>query len=120
MPDAPTIIETMRPGDGAYDYLASNEFMKQSNEIAAGQPIEMLLATSYLNFLVTNQVVLAQKFWREGSPEEWRQSDERAIKTLQSVFPGRQVIAFDARAINVGGGGIHCNTQQVPKTKRAN
>lgn len=120
MPDAPTIIETMRPGDGAYDYLASNEFMKKSNEIAAGQPIRMLLATSYLNFLITNQVVLAQKFWREGRPEAWRQRDERAIKTLQSVFPDRQVVAFDTRAINVGGGGIHCNTQQVPIAKQAN
>lgn len=118
MPDAPTIVTTMKPGDGVYDYLAANEYMKTLNKLPEGQPIRILLATSYLNFLVTNQVVLAQKFWQEGRPEEWKQSDERALRTLQSVFPDRTIIAFDARAINAGGGGIHCNTQQVPKTKR--
>ena len=117
MPDAPTIEVTLGPGDGAYDYLASNDRMKASNPIPAGQPIRGILASSYLNFLVTNGVVLAQKFWKEGRPEAWRQRDEQARKTLQQVFPDRRVIAFDASAINVGGGGIHCNTQQVPKAR---
>jgi agmatine deiminase len=117
MPDAPTIVTTVKPGDGVYDYLAGNDYMKKLNRIPDGQPIRILLATSYLNFLVTNRVVLAQKFWREGSPDEWKQTDARALRTLESVFPDRKIIAFDARAINVGGGGIHCNTQQVPKTR---
>ncbi len=117
MPDAPTIEVTLGPGDGAYDYLASNAKMKASNPIPEGRPIRGILASSYLNFLVTNGVVLAQRFWKEGRPEEWRQRDARALETLRKVFPGRQVIAFDASAINVGGGGIHCNTQQVPKVR---
>lgn len=118
MPEAPTIIVTMQPGDGVYDYLAANDLMKRFNPIPAGQPIRVVLATSYLNFLVTNGVVLAQKYWTEGSPESWRRSDERAQRILQSVFPDRKIIAFDTRAINAGGGGIHCNTQQVPKAKK--
>jgi agmatine deiminase len=118
IPSAPTIIETLIPGDGAYDYLAANDKMKKYNKIPDGQPIKVILASSYLNFLVTNGVVLAQKFWQEGLPQEWKRLDEKAVKILQAQFPDRTVIAFDARAINIGGGGIHCNTQQVPKAKK--
>ena len=118
MPSAPTIIETLKPGDGVYDYLATNEKMKKHNRIPDGQPIKVILASSYLNFLITNRVVLAQKFWQEGRPEEWKKLDEQALKILQAQFPDRKVIAFDAKAINIGGGGIHCNTQQVPKAKK--
>ena len=118
MPSAPTIIETLQPGDGVYDYLASNDSMKKLNKIPEGKPIKVILASSYLNFLITNRVVLAQKFWLEGRPEGWKKLDDQAMKILQAQFPDRKVIAFDAKAINIGGGGIHCNTQQVPKAKR--
>jgi agmatine deiminase len=118
MPSAPTIIETLKPGDGVYDYLAANDKMKKQNKIPDGQPIKVILASSYLNFLITNKVVLAQKFWQEGRPEEWKKLDEQAMQILQAQFPDRKVIAFDAKAINIGGGGIHCNTQQVPKARK--
>jgi hypothetical protein len=39
---------------------------------------------SYLNFLITNKVVLAQKFWQEGWPEEWKKLDEQAMQILQA------------------------------------
>jgi agmatine deiminase len=118
MPSAPTIIETLNPGDGVYDYLTSNKIMNTFNRIPQGKPIRVILASSYLNFLITNGVVLSQKFWLEGRPEEWKSLDDRAMKILQAEFPDRKVIAFDTKAINIGGGGIHCNTQQVPKARR--
>ena len=118
VPNAPTIIETLRPGDGVYDYLATNDLMIRRNRIPAGKPIKVILASSYLNFLITNGVVLAQSFWLEGRPEKWKTLDEQAMRILQAQFPDRKVIPFDAKAINIGGGGIHCNTQQVPKATR--
>lgn len=63
-------------------------------------------------------MVLAQKFWQEGRPEEWKKLDEQAIQILQTQFPDRKALAFDAKAVNIGGGGIHCNTQQVSKAKK--
>lgn len=114
MPSAPAIIETLKPGDGVYDYLAANDSMKLQNPIKEGQPIKVILAASYLNFLITNNVVLAQKFYVEGAPVEWKDLDEKATAILQQVFPDRKIVTFDPRAINIGGGGIHCNTQQMP------
>ena len=35
-------------------------------------------------------------------------------ETLQELFPDRQVIQIYARDILIGGGNIHCITQQIP------
>jgi agmatine deiminase len=79
-----------------------------------GKPVKYLLAASYLNFLVTNGVVLGAKYWKEGRPESIKKKDEEAKRILQAVFPDRDIIQIDAEAFNHGGGGIHCNTQQEP------
>ena len=41
-------------------------------------------------------------------------TDAAAQATLQALFPDRQVVAVDSRELVVGGGNIHCQTQQQP------
>jgi agmatine deiminase len=41
-------------------------------------------------------------------------NDERAVETLQSVYPDRKIVLVDARPLFARGGGIHCITQQQP------
>jgi agmatine deiminase len=65
------------------------------------------LAASYANFYVVNGGVLFPKF---GDP-----NDERAQRTLEEAFPDRRVVGIYAREILLGGGNIHCITQQVPR-----
>jgi agmatine deiminase len=40
--------------------------------------------------------------------------DRAATRTLARIFPERRVIGVQAREILLGGGNIHCITQQVP------
>ena len=40
--------------------------------------------------------------------------DEEAGRILAETFPGREVVGIPAREILLGGGNIHCITQQVP------
>ncbi|NGO77940.1 agmatine deiminase family protein [Streptomyces sp. YC504] len=42
--------------------------------------------------------------------------DEHAAGIFRRLFPDRTVTLVDARAIFAGGGGIHCITQQQPRT----
>lgn len=72
-----------------------------------------VLAASYLNFLVINNVVLVAKY--AGLSADMAAKDQEAMHLLQQAFPGKTVIGVDVRAINVGGGGIHCITRQMPK-----
>ncbi len=67
---------------------------------------------SYINHYVCNGAVILCAFDDPG--------DARAKRVLQRVYPGREIVLVDARAIFERGGGIHCITQQqpVPKPKR--
>jgi agmatine deiminase len=40
--------------------------------------------------------------------------DRAVTKQLVALFPKHRVIGVQAREILLGGGGIHCITQQVP------
>lgn len=64
------------------------------------------LAASYVNFYISNGNVIMPGF---GDP-----ADETARKILQDLFPDREVIQIYARDILIGGGNIHCITQQIP------
>jgi agmatine deiminase len=44
--------------------------------------------------------------------------DRRALATLKKVFPEREVVGVPSREILLGGGNIHCITQQVPRSRK--
>lgn len=64
------------------------------------------LAASYVNFYIANDRVLVPQFGDE--------NDSKAIELLEGLFPDREIVGIDARCIIVGGGNIHCITQQIP------
>lgn len=66
------------------------------------------LAASYVNFYISNNGIILPQF-ANGNEE----SDERAVKILQEIFPERKIYPIYARPIIVGGGNIHCITQQI-------
>lgn len=73
------------------------------------------LPASYVNFFVANGGVVAPLL----DPKR----DGDALAVLKRVFPGRRIVGVAAREILLGGGGIHCITQQVPAgggSRRAN
>jgi agmatine deiminase len=65
------------------------------------------LAASYVNFYIANGAIIAPSF---GVP-----TDEEAMTVLARLFPERRIIGIPAREILLGGGNIHCITQQQPK-----
>jgi agmatine deiminase len=77
----------------------------------------VLPALSYCNFSIANNTVLISKYWQLGMPKTIQEKDERAMEILKKIFPDRKVIAIDAMAINLGGGGLHCNTKHIPAKK---
>lgn len=65
------------------------------------------LAASYANFYIANGGVVVPIF---NDP-----ADQAALDTIKSAMPGREVVGIFAREILLGGGNIHCITQQQPK-----
>ena len=71
-------------------------------------------AVSYLNFLVTNGVVLSAKYGGAGRPDHLAETDAIAAARLAEAFPDREIVQIDPLAANWDGGGMHCLTQQEP------
>ena len=67
------------------------------------------LAASYVNFYIANDSVIVPQFDDE--------ADSLAINVLKEAFPDRKIVGIYARDIIVGGGNIHCITQQIPEVK---
>jgi len=113
MPHPEIVYYTLEPGNLAYDYMSGLNY-KDGSVFPKGKKIKVIPAMSYLNFVVSNGIVLAPKYWKPGLPETIRQKDEQAVKTLQSVFPDRKIVAMDTMTVNLNGGGLHCITQHEP------
>ena len=71
------------------------------------------LAASYVNFYFSNGAVVMPVF---GGDNET--SDRRAVELMEQWNPDRKVIPIYARDILVGGGNIHCITQQIPAGRK--
>ena len=63
--------------------------------------------SSYINFYIANNGIVMPSFDDD-------KSDKNAQSIIQSVFPKRKVIAINGIDISLGGGNIHCITQQQP------
>lgn len=90
------------------------------------------MAASYINFYVANKAVLVPQFassvdattittrdaanttTTSDTPTTLAETDQRALDTLRPLFPGRTVVGVPSREVLLGGGNIHCQTQQVP------
>lgn len=68
------------------------------------------MAGSYVNFYIANRCVVM--------PLLDILTDARAMRALKKLFPQREVVGVPAREILLGGGNIHCITQQVPAGTR--
>jgi agmatine deiminase len=65
------------------------------------------LTGSYVNYYPANDRVVV--------PALDPSTDEAAVEVLGSLYPERDVVGVAAREILLGGGGVHCITQPVPR-----
>ncbi len=68
------------------------------------------LPASYINFYVANKRVVMPLY-----DKRW---DGAARTALKRLFPTREVVGVETREVLLGGGNIHCITQQIPMPAR--
>jgi len=115
------------PDDANYELLQDNLKRLQKLTDAHGRPFEIVtlpmpgivggsstdtrnldrLPASYANFYIANNVVLV--------PIVGHSNDQRALDTLQRLFPSRRIVGIDCEPLVWGMGTIHCVTQQQPQ-----
>lgn len=101
VPDVPVLVTQEEIGQ--YVFEAGEEKREAGERLAA----------SYVNLYFTNTAVLVPQFGGENI-----ESDRYALRLLEGLCPDRKVVGIDSRAILLGGGNIHCVTQQIPKGEK--
>jgi len=66
------------------------------------------LAGSYVNYYLANKAVILPQFGDE-------KYDKIAVETMKKIFPTLKIVGVHSREILLGGGNIHCITQQLPR-----
>jgi len=80
----------------------------------SGDTVNIIAASSYLNFIIANNAVITAKYWREGRNESKRIKDQQVFEIFSKAFPGKKIIQLDMEGYNNGGGGLHCLTYNQP------
>ena len=111
--------------DPFYDKLNENmEILKTSvdsnNQRLKIIPLEMSYKrfipnsdepSSYVNFYMANNSIIIPSF-------DDKKADIKAQEIIKASLPKRKVIALNTIDVLMGGGNIHCITQQQPKSKK--
>lgn len=66
------------------------------------------IVVPYTNFYIANDALIVPV---SGVDPDM---DAQALEMLGRLYPGREAIGIDGRTLALGGGGIHCITQQIP------
>jgi agmatine deiminase len=107
-------------GTERYDNMQANLEAVRDQADAAGRQLEVItieeayeadrqtdiFANSYINFYIANGGIVMPCFGID------RDIDART--QLAGLFPDREIVQIDIADIALGGGGIHCITQQQP------
>ncbi|APG27431.1 agmatine deiminase [Syntrophotalea acetylenivorans] len=110
------------PEDEHYPALSRMAEELTAFRTKAGQPYRLLplpwpaarfdddgqrLPATYANFLIINGAVLV--------PTYCDPQDDKALATVRSAFPGREIIGIDCSAVILQHGSLHCLTMQLPQ-----
>ena len=60
----------------------------------------------YVNYYVANGALIV--------PVTGADTDAAALELLERLYPGREAVPVSGTTLALGGGGVHCITQQVP------
>ncbi|MBC3785644.1 agmatine deiminase family protein [Spirosoma utsteinense] len=101
----------------------SNRFYKNVKRarpnVKSGTVLYIVPSASYLNYVISNGVVLLPAYWKPGESEAGKKRDAEVLALFQKHFPGRKVVQINPIKLNYESGGMHCVTQQQPTGKAA-
>ena len=134
IPTPPTMRITIERDDPMWEWIEQITFDANGTStlgkdlLASHWAIHVVLPASYVNMIICNKTILIPKYGCEEkvdsklfhfmTPEQNEkaiETDLLAKKVLQKCFPEYKIIQIPSvPALNLGGGGMHCCSQQQP------
>ncbi|MCP3995782.1 MAG: agmatine deiminase family protein [bacterium] len=109
MPLPPAMIYTIDQRDPMYFT------MQQLQGVDFEGPVKTVISSSYCNYLISNGVICFPKYYRPGMDEGVQRIDQEAYEIMAGLFPGHEIVRIDPVAVNAGGGGMHCISNNQPR-----
>ncbi len=82
--------------------------------VKSGTILYLVPSSSYLNYVITNGVVLLPAYWQPGMPDVCKKRDAEVLALFKKHFPDRKLVQINPLKYNYSSGGMHCVTQQQP------
>lgn len=99
----------------AYGKVESNRLAPDDDRVI-GDMVTRVASVSYLNFLVSNGVIINASYTNHGTSAEY---EKKVSDLFKEVFPDLEQVWIDALPLNRMGGGIHCITLHEPLHKKS-
>lgn len=110
----PSVPYAAFPADTSWSHPSFRALLDENPDIRHGDTLHWVPAASYLNFFVTNGVVLLPQYWQPGLSPSVREKDESMRRLLERYYPDRKIVGVNPLMLNNNGGGLHCWVQQQP------
>jgi len=115
IPDAPLLSMVINNTDPIWTNLKS----LSTTYTYLPEQLNLLAAGSYMNYLVSNSIILFPKYYEAGSKlassSIIKKLDNEAGNIIQMLFPHKKIVRINPLPINFGGGGMHCTSCNIPK-----
>ncbi len=103
-----TIVE--KAGRMEFNKVEANRLAIEDQK-SIGKQIKRVASVSYLNFLVSNGVIINASYTNHGTS---REHEDKVKAIFKNVFPNLEQVWVDVLPLNRNGGGIHCVTLPEP------
>ena len=90
----------------------SDESLAKFN-VERGDTLYFAFASSYLNYLLTNEVAIIPQYGDENG--KMNEKDLAVRQLFEKLYPNRKIVGLNPLYFNNDGGGMHCRFQTQPK-----
>lgn len=111
-----TIVKVPHPDPKTEELVVNEKWSAKSLEyfdLAIGDTVFFASASSYLNYLITNEVAIIPQYGDENG--EMNEKDQQVRTIFQQLYPERNIVGLNPLYLNKDGGGMHCRFQTQPK-----
>lgn len=132
IPTPPTMRIKVNRQDAIFSWLENIIFANNGSPMLGKDLLDgisevfVVVPASYVNMIMCNGTILIPRYGKRSTETPWHfltqdendrllKADEQARMILQQLFPTYNIVQISSvLALNLGGGGMHCTSQQQP------
>lgn len=114
------VIKVPHPAPKTYEYVIPEKGFpgagaRKKFGLNTGDAITMAYSSSYMNYVITDNLILLPQYWTASLPARVKEEDNQVMALFKQLYPDRKIVGINPLLLNSRGGGMHCRYQSQPK-----